>query len=341
MRRTSKMPLSSEVQSLVDKKKWQEAYNKADDSLQDDTKYFLVEVENEENNTSGFVSGTKKNYILVTDANKASYWNETDAKEVAKGIRTRKIKTKVVARDAYIKNVGTQGTEKGEVINLFLEERFKNVDITSIKDILHKQIEELGFSYNTNPFLQFLDNYFKTHTGIEESVMVYLNDLYADDVITTQDLQAKTNELTNTILFNDNLYKTNYEDAEFIVQAYKWLSTESNIKRYLTNPLAIQKYEIEDVNKITREKAIEIRNSILFKDGSNITTSEINSIADIQRELRFLEGESTKDVDSLTLNIDKNVQNANKWKELLQDKVSNVNDAQDLINYIVKEFKLL
>lgn len=338
------MPLSSEVQSLVDKKKWQEAYNKADDSLQDDTKYFLIEVENEENNISGFVSKTNKKhlYTIVTDANKASYWNETDAKEVAKGIRTRKTKTKIVPRDAYIKNVGTQGTEKGEVINLFLEERFKNVDITSIKDILHKQIEELGFSYNTNPFLQFLDNYFKTHTGIEESVMVYLNDLYADDVITTQDLQAKTNELTNTILFNDNLYKTNYEDAEFIVQAYKWLSTESNIKRHLTNPLAIQKYEIEDVNKLTREKAIEIRNSILFKDGSNITTSEINSIADIQRELRFLEsGESTKDDDSLTLNIDKNVQNADKWKELLQDKVSNVKDAQDLINYIVKEFKLL
>lgn len=341
------MALSNEVQELVNQKKWKEAYEKAEDMQQDETPYFLVEIEDE--NTLGYVLGDENKYEIEKDAKKASYWKKKQAGDVAKAIKAKNkdVKTRIVERSAYVQNIGTQGTEKGEVIDLFLKERFPKINLEDTNDILTKWIEELGFSYNTNPFIQFIDEFMKKNEKITNDTLLIINDLYAKDEITTLELQAKTKEGLNNIIFNENLYTLNYEDAEFLVQAYKWLSNNQNIIRHITNSEALKKYNIEDISKINKEKAYEIRNKIIFKTPESISNSPLNSMSDIQREIRFLEAGGEQGVDDYegssrkTLNVNDKVDNEAKWKTLTPNNITTAQEAQDLINYLAKEFKLV
>lgn len=66
-----------------------------------------------------------------------------------------------------------------------------------------------------------MDEYIKKHGVIDNNTLEIINDLYSNNQVTTTDLQAKTVEGSNSLIFNKNLYGFTYEDAEFIFQAYK------------------------------------------------------------------------------------------------------------------------
>lgn len=339
------MALSSEVQKLVTAEKWKEAYDLASGEQSAEDNSFLIYIEDSESEKDGYLKGDELRYSIVSDAEEASSLPEKDAKKLARKIKSKTTSSTLVPKSAIIQNVGSQGTEKGEVIELFLKKRFSKVDFNIIKDIVTKWIEELGFSYNTNPFLQFMDEYLKKHQTIDTNTLEIINDLYANNEIETTDLQAKTSEGTNSLIFNKNLYKFTYDDAEFIVQAYKWLSDFYNIRRYMTNVNALTKYDITDVKKIDNKKAIEIRNQIIFKNAQSSSNSEINTVADISRETRFLEGGGAKRVSDenteKVISISGQVKNEPKWKNLTPKNVTTAQEAQDLINYLAKEFKLI
>lgn len=339
------MALSSEVQKLVTAKKWKEAYDLASGEQGAEDNSFLIYIEDSESEKDGYLKGDELRYSIVSDAEEASSLPEKDAKKLARKIKSKTISSTLVPKSAIIQNVGSQGTEKGEVIELFLKRRFPKVDFNIIKDIVTKWIEELGFSYSTNPFLQFMDEYLKKHPTIDTNTLEIINDLYANNEIETTDLQAKTSEGTKSLIFNENLYKFTYDDAEFIVQAYKWLSESDNIRRYITNVDALTKYDITDVEKIDNKKAIEIRNQIIFKNAQSSSNSKINTVADISRETRFLEAGGAKRVpDENTekvISISGQVKNETKWKDLTPKNVTTAQEAQDLINYLAKEFKLI
>lgn len=339
------MALSSEVQKLVTAEKWKEAYDLASGEQGAEDNSFLIYIEDSESEKDGYLKGDELRYSIVSDAEEASSLPEKDAKKLARKIKSKTTSSTLVPKSAIIQNVGSQGTEKGEVIELFLKKRFSKVDFNIIKDIVTKWIEELGFSYNTNPFLQFMDEYLKKHQTIDTNTLEIINDLYANNEIETTDLQAKTSEGTNSLIFNKNLYKFTYDDAEFIVQAYKWLSDFSNISSYMTNVDALTKYDITDVKKIDNKKAIEIRNQIIFKNAQSSSNSEINTVADISRETRFLEAGGAKRVSDenteKVISISGQVKNEPKWKNLISKNVTTAQEAQDLINYLAKEFKLI
>lgn len=339
------MALSSEVQKLVTAEKWKEAYDLASGEQGAEDNSFLIYIEDSESEKDGYLKGDELRYSIVSDAEEASSLPEKDAKKLARKIKSKTTSSTLVPKSAIIQNVGSQGTEKGEVIELFLKKRFSKVDFNIIKDIVTKWIEELGFSYNTNPFLQFMDEYLKKHQTIDTNTLEIINDLYANNEIETTDLQAKTSEGTNSLIFNKNLYKFPYDDAEFIVQAYKWLSDFYNIRRYMTNVNALTKYDITDVKKIDNKKAIEIRNQIIFKNAQSSSNSEINTVADISRETRFLEAGGAKRVSDenteKVISISGQVKNEPKWKNLTPKNVTTAQEAQDLINYLAKEFKLI
>lgn len=133
------MALSSEVQKLIDAKKWQEAYDLASTgktSAVDDS--FLVQVEDSVSGKDGYVKGDATSYSLVTNAEDASSLSKKDAGKLAKTIKSKQISTMLVKRSDVIQDAGSQGTEKGEVIDLFLKNRFSKVDFNSIKDITTK-----------------------------------------------------------------------------------------------------------------------------------------------------------------------------------------------------------
>lgn len=341
------MALSSKVQKLVTAKKWKEAYdNASSDRVSTVDNSYLVQVTNLSSDEEGYLKGGATNYSLVDDAEDATSLSEKEAKKIVKTISDKKqIKTLVIKRGDVIQEVGSQGTEKGEVIELFIESRFPNIDTKTLKEILIKWIEELGFSYNTNPFLQFVDEYVKKNQAIDLNTLEIINDLYSNNEIETTDLQAKTSEGTNSLLFNKNLYDFSYDDAEFIIQAYKWLSNSYNIKRYLTNVDALTKYGITEAEKIDNKKAEEIRDQIIFVTSQTPSNSAINTVADIQREIRFLEAGGTKKVSDENaekiISISGIIKNEQKWRDITPTNVTTAQEAQDLINYLAKEFKLV
>lgn len=341
------MALSSKVQELVKAKKWKEAYDSASlDKVSTDDNSYLVLVTKLSSDEEGYLKGDATNYSLVDDAEDATSLSKKEAKNIANTISDKKqIKTLLIKRSDVIQEVGSQGTEKGEVIDLFLEQRYGNiVNIESAKGIITKWIEELGIVYNNNYLLQFMDTWIKRYKEVNANVFEIVNDLYANDEIDERDLQAKTSSGIQSILFNRNLYEYSYEDVEFIMQTYKWLKKINNIKSYMTNPEALKKYSIEDITKIDEKKLTEIRNSIIFKTPENAENGVINSSDEILDELRFFESDGDdylKDDKDKKIVINKSVINSGRWKELFSNEKLTAQEAQDLINYLAKEFKLV
>lgn len=342
------MALSSKIKKLIKEEKWKEAYDLASGEQSAEDNSFLVTIQDSTKSKKGdgYIRGDEKNYSIVTDAEKASSFTKEDAKDISRKIKKedrKNITTSIIERSSIIQNVGSQGTEKGEVIDLFLKKRFPKKSINSIKDFVTKWIEELGFSDNTNPFLQFVDEYVKKNQSIDLNILEIINDLYSNNEIETTDLQAKTLEGTNSLLFNKNLYDFSYDDAEFIIQAYKWLSNPTKIKRYLTNVDALTKYDIADVGKINNKKAGEIRDQIIFVTPQTPSNSAINTVDDIQSEVKFLEaGDTVSDEDDeKIISIGDKVKNEQKWKDIISTNVTTAPEAQDLINYLATEFKLV
>ena len=112
------------------------------------------------------------------------------------------------------------------------------------KDLMVKFIKELGFNPNENPFLGFINIFYKLNPGtkISRDNWVVLNDLTYDGVITSADLIGYGDEGTKHIIFNPIAYAS--EDLEFIIKAYHTLSNPSEVKRLnlgIIVDLAIQK----------------------------------------------------------------------------------------------------
>lgn len=361
------MALSAEVQKLVNEDKWTEAYAKASSDRTAMESSFLVHTEDLVSGKEGYarVGETNNDYTLVSDAEQATTWKtEKEAKEYIKVIKQKEkqdnkttksksdIKTEIVKSSDVLTQVGSAGTEKGEVIDLFLEDRFttkkNHWDISSIKKTLVKLIEELGFSYNNNPFLQFIDLYLKENGSIKEEVLNTVNDLYVEGAIDTKDLQGKSVDSVNNILFNPNLYKFNLEDAEFIVRAYEWLVTPSNLKSHMNNPEALKKYDVADRATIDITKAKEIRNKVIFKTPSSPKISDIKPVADIQEETRFFEvggDDATKETKS-TVNINRTVTEEERWEQFarannLTPETMSAKEIRDFITHLAREFKLI
>ena len=342
------MALSQAVQQLVNAKKWKEAYDKASNEQTTNDDSYIVTYSNSSTNQDGYVKGNATNFNVVNTASEATALSKKDARELIGDIKKDKSNKKadmtIHKRDLLVQQSGTAGSEKGEVIDLFLKERFKQ-DITSLKDVLVKLIEELGFT-NSNPFLVFLDVYLKkNNTPLPESGLILLNDLYSSQDLDSLTLQGKSVDADRHIIFNTNLYSFSEEDADFIFSAFEWLAVAGNIKSHLTNPKALTRYKIANLADLTNERAREIRNEIIFTHPKSYYKSTIKSVDEIQEATRFLEagGAGARQVDKgkKAININTEVDEEDNWKQLLADKKLTAIQAQDLIAFLAKEFKLV
>lgn len=365
------MALPKEIQSLVNEDKWQNAYNKASNLSRAVDNSYLIQVENASTGEEGFVKGTADNFTLVKFAKDGSVFTKEDAETTSKEIRS-KIKelnrnagvkqnkkdiTSVYRKSDIVGELASQSSEKEEVINLFLDKIFKDKDIKESRETLIKIVKELGFSTKTNPLLEFANKFLNSsrlsHNVLSSEVINAVNDLYAEEVLSSAELNGKSPDKLSHIIFNENLYTNRrYEDVKFTVDAYKWLSRPEKIKTYLTNPRALKKYKIDDVNSISETRIKQIRNSIIYEDPSNVLSSEIKTTDEIEEGLVYLQSKKAADsYDNMTsrantVAVGRRIKDEDKWKDLLD--TSNINketinaqQAQDLISYIAKEFKLV
>lgn len=345
------MALSKEVKKLVNGARWKEAYELASNTVREDDSY-LVGIDNKENpDKKGYLKGDADKYKLVSNAEDASTFEKSDATDVVRQLKKddKNIKPFTVKRTDILQPVGSQGTEKGEVIELFIKSRYGKKNISSIKTVLVKLIEELGFEPTTNPFLSFLDIYLNKNGSITSEAMTLINDLYADGTLETLELEGKSRDKSEHVIFNKNLYTLNKEDVEFVVSAFSWLAEPSNLQRYMNNPDALTKYGVADKSKIDKNKANEIRNQILFETPTATENSAIRNASEIKNLAQELEigGKASVDEpeDTQNVKINATVANKEKWAKIAKDNgltpdAMNRKEIKDFITHLVKEFGL-
>lgn len=130
--------------------------------------------------------------------------------------------------------------EENALIEIFLRQsidtdnKWGNVTMDKIepyKDVLIKLCSELGLKEISNPFLNFLPELYAKNPNIDltRDNMIDLNNLYATDIISTEDLMGKGKEGLNDIIFDSELYT--FENVDKMVSYIKWLGDIRNLKR--------------------------------------------------------------------------------------------------------------
>lgn len=130
--------------------------------------------------------------------------------------------------------------EENALIEIFLRQsidtdnKWGNITMDKIepyKDVLIKLCSELGLKEISNPFLNFLPELYAKNPNIDltRDNMIDLNNLYATDIISTEDLMGKGKEGLNDIIFDSELYT--FENVDKMVSYIKWLGDIRNLKR--------------------------------------------------------------------------------------------------------------
>ena len=206
--------------------------------------------------------------------------------------------------EAYDKLVNASDVDA--FLDLFLQ-KYKPFEsfqdrIEAIKPVLKRVFMSLGskaFKPETNPLLAFLPSYFSLSSSnkFTQDQFRSLTSLWSQGII--DDKMLRKHEPKDHIIFNHNLY--DMQNMTFIVQAYNWLSKESNVQPYINlKDRNVRNFDsdIEYVigkqgrDKLGRFTAKEInyklfRDMIIFENADS--AGRINDASEIQARLKRLQ----------------------------------------------------
>ena len=156
-------------------------------------------------------------------------------------------------------------------------------DLSSIKDVLVKlcvELDELD-----NHFMRYIDVF---NDVPSRGMMVALNNLYASDVISDNDLDGSGKDGIYSIIFDKSLSDMNYaSDIEFLVKSYYWMSQKNNLKKMnikALNDLAIKEQyaKLQDATNqiISQGGSVDykldkvLRDAIIYDDSGKVRTKQ-------------------------------------------------------------------
>ncbi len=213
--------------------------------------------------------------------------------------------------------------------------------IESIKRILIKWIKELGFRESTNPYLQFIQNFYNIadnqNTTLTETNCILLNNLYADRVLDFADIAGTGENGLNHVIFNHNLYSQDDSDAEFIVKAYESLSSKSFIDR-LNFDVIKSKLSQSSTNYVDDNNFKTKRDAIIYKEPNKPQSSDLNSKYYIEELLSLGENVSSKENERMSrVAKDFNALSRDERKDMLKSMFNNL--TQQEIDSLVSRLK--
>ena len=191
--------------------------------------------------------------------------------------------------------------DEAKVIEIYLrtlcENQWKNIGwekVEPLKDILIRICSEAGLRESENPFIEFLPRIL-AKTQITREDLIDLNNLYANDELSYEDIAGKGKDGLNHIIFNPSLYKS--EDDYMITQIWNWLGDAKNLNKMnwgevrdanlsnLINDVASNALtQISDGNQISDVSANNYRLDLMFKDGN--PSGELNALETLKELLR-------------------------------------------------------
>ncbi len=100
-------------------------------------------------------------------------------------------------------------------------------------DIWKNIFNSLGFDTAENPFIKFLDNYFKVdgHESLDTRQVRNLNNMYASGDLSFEDIEGSGKEKTQTLFYNPELYNMDESSVAMYIRLYNQLSNPELLKR--------------------------------------------------------------------------------------------------------------
>lgn len=185
--------------------------------------------------------------------------------------------------------------EENKVIEIFLknslatDSKWKGLTwdrIEPYKDILIRICSELGLKELQNPFLVFLPEFYRQNPNADltRDNMIDLNNLYATDELTREDLLAKGRNGSFNIIFDSNLYAN--ENVDKMVEYWNWLYNDANRSRMnwqevLTANLTNAINDVAESGGVSND-ATPVINKLFYINGNDGKT---NSQATIEKLL--------------------------------------------------------
>ena len=121
----------------------------------------------------------------------------------------------------------------------------------------------LGFKDVDNPFLEFLKAYLPNST-LSDRDLIKLNNMYANNILTYEEIHGdKFEDGEKSIVYNPELYNMN--DVERFVKSYKFLSSQSNLKKMNWN---------EVLNANLSKKINDLAREIVQSNGASLNDVE-------------------------------------------------------------------
>lgn len=250
-----------------------------------------------------------------------------------------------------LKYAGTP-EEETALIEIFLRQsidtdnKWGNVTMDKIepyKDVLIKLCSELGLKEIINPFLNFLPEFYAKNPNIDltRDNMIDLNNLYATDVISKEDLMGKGKEKLDDIIFDSELYT--FENVDKMVSYIKWLGDIRNLKRMnweeirnanLTgaiNEVADEVMSSVGKNTLGDDDWEEFRNKLVYINGqggkinSQNTLEKLLAAGSVNSSVNTQNKEEQRGNDSYN-DFKKSIKNSlnTKFKDLSRDEIREI-----------------
>jgi hypothetical protein len=209
--------------------------------------------------------------------------------------------------------------------------------ILPAKDLVFKVMRETGLTEPEDPFIGFITNYCQKNPSakLNNTMMTMLNNDYADDTLTFEDIAGMGHDNVNHVIFNTDLYGKSQDDVDYIVNAYQWLSYKSNIDRMNENSL----YNLnkngtiyKNISSVFSEKPVnpvKVRDAIIYENGQ--AGGKINTRKDIETAM-MLAGRPEE-------GTSRNYTKLDNAKNIIKDMTAD--EKKDLISAIVGADKTL
>jgi len=237
------------------------------------------------------------------------------------------------------------GSERDLVTELFFrklcEDQWKEIGWDKIQEILpvlQHICNDVGFKEVDNPFLNFIKQFYTVNSDytLKKNDLAKLNNLYAKDVLSYEELTGKDTDSDLSIIYNKDLYS---EDVEKLYKTWKWLSNASNVKKMNWKEVAntdSTKNIQEMANKLASGENVDldtIRKTIFYVEPNDIN-SGLNSSTIIDKVMK------TSALNNVSKDSGKSVEDKSKS---IKDEVVNLfdksnlttNEKKDLINQIL------
>lgn len=194
--------------------------------------------------------------------------------------------------------------EEDEVFNAYFNNELKLIPkprLDKIAETFKEELVALGFDETSNPFISFIKH-------IKQYLAKYYMDLYQYNIIHNlfikgvldkNDLNGKSKDGWNHVIFNPTLYKQSNQDIEYIIKIDDWIKNNKySLQSKITRDKIINKPEY---NSFKDETGIyNFRNDIIYKPGKVNTGkfggkpgNEVNLAQDIKTALEYCEAPAT------------------------------------------------